>query len=152
MIDATKLQVNNLVRCLVSNDAGIYRVIIPFCGWQKKRHTDDFERMLRIDRCTSNQFGAPYPVSKIAGVKITEELLKKMPDCKKVSLASGSPLYEIELNPLGKAKLPLSIVPYGNSKFYVAGLFPYGNMQYKFIHEIQNLFALHVGYDLKIDL
>ena len=78
MIDATKLQVNNLVRCLVSNDAGIYRVIIPFCGWQKKRHTDDFERMLRIDRCTSNQFGAPYPVSKIAGVKITEVLFTRL--------------------------------------------------------------------------
>lgn len=153
MIDATKLQVNNLVRCLVSNDAGIYKVIVPFAGWQKIKGQDLSERLVRIDRSTSDQFGEPYPASKIAGVKLTADLLAKIPEIKKVTTEVSSKngkLYELALNENGRGTLPLSFAL--NGKYFEAVLFPYRTTPYKFLHEIQNIYSSLTDNELTINL
>jgi hypothetical protein len=83
MINAEELRLNNLVKCSVSNDYGTYQVT-AIGGWErtydkkdKYKNTFKDERIIFIDRCTTNSKGEPFCESKIKPIKLTEEWLLK---------------------------------------------------------------------------
>jgi hypothetical protein len=155
MINANELRIGNLVKCKVSNDAGIYS-ICGIDGWIRIFESKEDERLYHMDldkqiksKKTAQYHderliklaggvrnGEKYPESKIGGIAFSPEILLAF-DFK-----------EIEDNIFGKPQTRYVL----NSFCYTNGFLTWRSHpipHIKYVHRLQNIYFDLTGEELR---
>lgn len=131
------LAIDNYVKCKVSNDAGIYKILA----------IDGYNLKVMLDGARQGEW---YTLDKIKGIPHTPEILEKCGFVKNTT-DDGTAYYNLKFN--DEPFCDLSLLGREENGVYVVMLYPYlDEFKYHSLHQIQNIFYSITQKELIINL
>ena len=138
MLQINELQIDNFVKCKVSNDAGIYKIL----------SIDGYNLKVILNGARQGEW---HNLDKIKPIKLTSEILEKCGFEKYIDNSDDLTYYTMKLNDEKKCELALSSGD--KNGICEVTLSPYEDyFRYQYLHQIQNIYFSITQKELLINI